>query len=86
MACVTAAFTVPTAAAQRRLSRSPLERRYPIRRQRRHAASAATLRPLPQTVTEQVQQCAEVIALALSAEGGSHRRQRIEMLLPTNQR
>ena len=45
-------------------------------------ADAANLRPLPQTVTEQVEQCAEVIRLASS----THSRQRIELLLPINQR
>ena len=49
----------------------------------------ANPRPLPQTVSEQVSQCAEIIRLAASSEGGSgssHRRQRIELLLPINQR
>mmetsp|Transcript_3966 Transcript_3966/g.18211 ORF Transcript_3966/g.18211 Transcript_3966/m.18211 type:complete len:404 (+) Transcript_3966:91-1302(+) len=51
-----------------------------------HAASSADavadLRPLPQTCAEQVTQAASVIRAAST----SHRRQRIQLLLPINQR
>ena len=50
------------------------------------AASAPALEPLPQTCAEQVAQCAAAVRLAASPEGGSHRRQRVQLLLPINQR
>ena len=50
------------------------------------AASAPALEPLPQTCAEQVAQCAAAVRLAASPAGGSHRRQRVQLLLPINQR
>ena len=50
------------------------------------AVSASALEPLPQTCAEQVAQCAAAVRLAASPEGGSHRRQRVQLLLPINQR
>ena len=50
------------------------------------SADPTTLRPLPQTAAEMVAQCATCIRLAASEEGGAHRRQRLEILLPINQR
>ena len=49
----------------------------------RGSPTDAPLRPLPQTVTEEVEQCAEMIAAASRA---GIKRQRIELLLPINQR
>lgn len=49
-------------------------------------ADPATLRPLPQTAAEMVAQCATCVRDAFSPAGGSHARQRIEILLPINQR
>ena len=50
------------------------------------ADSAANLRPLPQTCAEQVAQAAEIIRAASSPTNGGHMRQRIQLLLPVNQR
>lgn len=48
--------------------------------------SKSTLAPLPQTCAEQVSQCAEIVRHAASPEGGSHKRQRVTLLLPINNR
>ena len=86
----------PRIAASRRVHRRADRRRVPLGQQRptvvsasaasSSADSAANLRPLPQTCAEQVAQAAEIIRAASSPQNGGHMRQRIQLLLPVNQR
>ena len=77
--------TVPTAVRSPRRKVDPPAHRTPCITVLHAASSAdavADLRPLPQTCAEQVTQAASVIRAAST----SHRRQRIQLLLPINQR
>lgn len=83
----------PRIAAPRRVHRRADRRRVPLGRRPTVVAaaaassdSAANLRPLPQTCAEQVAQAAEIIRAASSPQNGGHTRQRIQLLLPVNQR
>ena len=85
----------PRIAASRRVHRRADRRRVPLGRRptvvaaaaaSSSADSAANLRPLPQTCAEQVAQAAEIIRAASSPQNGGHMRQRIQLLLPVNQR
>ena len=89
-----AAVVRPTGiAAPRRVHHRADRRQVPLGRRPTVAAaasstadSAANLRPLPQTCAEQVAQAAEIIRAASSPTNGGHMRQRIQLLLPINQR
>lgn len=91
-----AAVVRPTGiAAPRRVHHRADRRRVPLGRRPTVVAaaaasstadSAANLRPLPQTCAEQVAQAAEIIRAASSPTNGGHMRQRIQLLLPINQR
>jgi len=83
----------PRIAAPRRVHRRADRRPVPLGRRptvvaaaAASADSAANLRSLPQTCAEQVAQAAEMIRAASSPQNGGHMRQRIQLLLPVNQR